>query len=699
QAPLTCPDDTLPSGFSLSISNTDFDGGDNAGVVGIKLLCYMDGVVRSQLTSYQDYYYYRSTWGPSRICGANTTQVPGSNTSSTTQAYLTAARLRVLGDVNDTTSSVDALGVADIEFLCSDGRNVSSGIGIPAGSWGKWAVCPGGSVICGVTSRFLSWTGWWGTQGNSDDTGVTGLRLSCCAKPLGFSALLGSRNIRLVGGGSTREGRVEVFGSEAPGGVPRWGTIYQESWDDLAARVACRSLGWVTGRAVTYAGNVYGHGGLQLLWKGVSCNGTEKSLHNCTRVPWDYDSTNYKDYMTAGAICTSASLPAVGSIRLVTDEIGTVGLGRVEIFWGGAWGTVDVSGPWSNLGATVVCRSLGYKWGTSAVASHFASYQIVMRQSMVMRNVDCRGTESSLLQCANGGLDFYQNDYTRAAGVVCRNDTLPTAGSLRLKYGAASNEGRVQVFYNNTWGYITLFSARYGWGKYPYTWDSTDSAAACRQVGYRTGIAKNGASWSGAFDDIPIWLSEVACIGNETRMTDCLLGRNNNTWSRYSWDYGSFPAGVTCTSDYIPDGKLRLFGTASPNMGRLEVAFNGMWGVVDWSGWGWSESHVACRSLGYKSVSYISSGAGESDFPSDLALPVWLYGVTCNGSESTLSACKGGKPSWPTAAEQLSWFGNFVMNDYRVNLACSMKPAPPNLSVRLTGGSVPYIGRLEVGHG
>ncbi|GIM00456.1 hypothetical protein Vretimale_5260, partial [Volvox reticuliferus] len=694
QAPLSCPDDALPSGFSLSISTNDFDYGDNAGVVGIKLLCYMDGVVRSQLTSYENWpYAYYSTWGPNRTCATITTQVQGSNTSSTTQPYITAARLRVLGDVNDTTSSVDALGVADIEFQCSDGRNVSSGTGIAAGSWGKWVACPSGSMVCGVTPRFRFWYGW-GLQGDSDDTGMTGLRLSCCARPLGFSALVGGRNIRLVGGGSTREGRVEVFGSEAPGGVSRWGTIYQEPWNDLAARVACRSLGWVTGTAVFYAGNMYGNGGLQLVWKGASCNGTEKSLFNCTMIPWEYSINNYDSSMTAGVICTNAPLPAVGSIRLTTDEIGSVGQGRVEVFWSGAWSTIDVSPPWSNLGATVVCRSLGYKWGTSAVASDFLSYQIVLRQSMVMTKVDCKGTETSLLQCANGGLGLTPNDYTRAAGVVCRNDTAPTTGALRLKYGATPNEGRLQVFYNNTWGYITTFSAQNGWYAYPYLWDSMDAAVACRQLGYGTGVARQGAGWAGTFDDIPIWLSEVACIGNETRMIDCLPGQNNNTWSRYSWNYGTYPAGVICQSDYIPDGKLRLFGKASPNMGRLEVAFNGIWGVVHWSGWGWPESHVACRSLGYKSVSYISAGSGESDFPFDLGLPVWLYEVACNGSESSLSACKGGKPSWPT--EKISWFGDSVTNEYRVNLACSMQTPPPNLSVRLTGGSVPYIGRLEV---
>ena len=86
--------------------------------------------------------------------------------------------------------------------------------------------------------------------------------------------LTGIAAVRLVGGSSYYEGRVEVnYNGE-------WGTVCDDGWDDTDAGVVCRQLGFgFSGTAIGSASFGQGLGGVLL--DSVSCISNEPILARC----------------------------------------------------------------------------------------------------------------------------------------------------------------------------------------------------------------------------------------------------------------------------------------------------------------------------------------------------------------------------------------------------------------------------------
>ena len=80
--------------------------------------------------------------------------------------------------------------------------------------------------------------------------------------------------IKLVGGTSYNEGRVEVYYNY------QWGTVCDDGWDDTDAGVVCRQLGFgSSGIAIGSAG--FGQGSGPIWLDSVTCNGSEPILARC----------------------------------------------------------------------------------------------------------------------------------------------------------------------------------------------------------------------------------------------------------------------------------------------------------------------------------------------------------------------------------------------------------------------------------
>jgi hypothetical protein len=124
-------------------------------------------------------------------------------------------------------------------------------------------------------------------------------------------------------------------------------------------------------------------------------------------------------------------------------------------------------------------------------------------------DVECLGNETTLTDCTI--LTFQPSNCSHAedAGVSCPTCT---EGAIRLQGGNATS-GRVEICNNNTWGTVCDNS-----------WRETDAMVACRQLGLPTtgAMATTGAAVPDSIGYI--WLSDIVCVGTESRLIDCATG-------------------------------------------------------------------------------------------------------------------------------------------------------------------------------
>ena len=113
-----------------------------------------------------------------------------------------------------------------------------------------------------------------------------------------------------------------------------------------------------------------------------------------------------------------------------------------------------------------------------------------------------------------------------------------TMTTVRLVTSTNSlSSGRVEVFYNGTWGTICDDS-----------WDLQDADVVCRQLGYGGALsAPRAATFKQGTG--PIWLDDVGCFGNEKSISQC----SHQGWGvENCWH--SEDAGVVCR----PKGRVTI---------------------------------------------------------------------------------------------------------------------------------------------
>ena len=107
------------------------------------------------------------------------------------------------------------------------------------------------------------------------------------------------------------------------------------------------------------------------------------------------------------------------TVRLVG---GSANSGRVELFYNNQWNTV-CDDYWDIADATVVCRQLGY---SGAVEAHKSAHFGQGTGSILLDDLHCNGTESTLFSCSHQGTYSHNCGHHEDASVTCTSTRIFT---------------------------------------------------------------------------------------------------------------------------------------------------------------------------------------------------------------------------------------------------------------------------------
>ncbi|XP_072131441.1 scavenger receptor cysteine-rich domain-containing protein DMBT1-like [Mobula birostris] len=421
-------------------------------------------------------------------------------------------------------------------------------------------------------------------------------------------------SLRLTEGGSRCDGQVEVYDNG------RWSRIQDNFWTINEANVVCKQLHCGVATSSYIASGYRGKEGP--VWvTDLQCEGSESHLQNCRTSIFNRSSS---DFIGVGVLCS-------GHLQLRLSGSEDPCAGQLEVYYRGSWGMV-CDDSWDLVDANVVCRQLGCGY-----ALEYKTHGYCGRRPppVWLDEVRCSGNETFLWECPSAPWAEHDCSQKEAVTLTCSEHK-----KLRLQDGGSRCKGRIEVWYNGTWGTVCSTNL---YGK--------SAEVICKQM--KCGPMNNIYPGSYQFGKGrgPIWLDEIECTSHESTLWQC----QSQPWGKHQCDHTE-DAGVACEETNMTEGitergclqenafssfplkdvPLRLVNGNHNCSGKLEVWFNDSWGTVCDDSWDLADANVVCRQLRCG----LALWAPEDVKMTQAAGPVWLDEVKCTGSEPFLSSCR-----------------------------------------------------------
>ncbi|XP_078095342.1 scavenger receptor cysteine-rich type 1 protein M130-like [Mustelus asterias] len=436
-----------------------------------------------------------------------------------------------------------------------------------------------------------------------------------------------------------------------------WERVCDLHWDWNDAQVVCAHLH--CGVALpTPAHTYFGEGTGRRRSHSFECKGNETNLNDCPLSPVNHHECSHGNDVAVA--CSGNNGP-----RLVGGEDRCSG--RVEVLHGEHWGTLcDVYFDLED--ANVVCQHL--QCGTVETIlrnAHFGNGT----GPIWKENYRCRGNESRLEDCPLSSGEKFNCSHLNDAGVICSDAIF----SLRVSNGGSRCDGRVEIYYNHSWGRVQ-----------DSQWDMNDANVTCRQLGCGAAVAAYNNSKYGEGEG-PVWVNDVQCEGNESHLWNC------STFTMNPHRSDNIGVGVLCSEHK----ELRLVNGNHRCEGRVEVFYNGAWGTVCSENLDRHDAEVICKQLQCGVQVSIDDRAHQFGEGSD---PIWLDEIECGSHESTIWQCLSdpwGQHNchhWEDAGVVCSKPKATEVERYS-SRQCSGQ-ADSGLSLHLVGGNTKCSGRVEV---